>query len=394
MLIVAATDYEGMRVVPARKFSAEPAPRGTTAAASRGPVHVLLVAPFAARGGGMGRIMAYLATQGAEGVRFEMVESRGNGPAITSSWYLLRAGARIVAAASRATPSVVHLNMAERSSVLRKGLLLLLARLLGLPTLLHLHAAEIIPFYQRLHPPGRALLGMIFRAANVCVVLGEPWRAWLADGLRVAPARIVVLRNGVAVPAITHRASAADGFTFVFLGNLLARKGLPDLLRALAEPRLADKRWRLVVAGGGDAKALRRLAQSLNISARVHFAGWLDRAAADAVLAGADALVLPSHHEALPLVLLEAAGLGVPVIATPVGAIPELFRDGESALLVPPGDHVALSAALHRLLSEPECCELLSRNGRALYQREFAVASFAEGLRRLYVDLAAAKRPV
>jgi glycosyltransferase involved in cell wall biosynthesis len=153
--------------------------------------------------------------------------------------------------------------------------------------------------------------------------------------------------------------------------------------------------WRLVVAGGGDATKLRRLANSLDIGARVHFAGWLDRASADAVLARADALVLPSHHEALPLVLLEAAGMGVPVITTPVGAIPELFCDGESALFVPPGDHVALAAALHRVLTEPEFCARLSRNGQALYQREFTIAPFADALRRLYADLtASAARPV
>jgi glycosyltransferase involved in cell wall biosynthesis len=371
-------------------------PAGTRApSATQPPVRVLLVAPFAARGGGMGRIMAYLAAHGAEGMRFEMVESRGGGPAMASTWYLLRAGARIVGAAASAAPAVVHLNMAERSSILRKSLLLLLARTLGLPTLLHLHAAEIMPLDRRLNWPTRMLLGMTFRAADVCVVLGEPWRAWLSGTVGVDSSRIVVLRNGVAVPAGTRSRSGACGFTIVFLGNLLARKGLPDLLRALAAPHLVGMEWRLVVAGGGRTTKLRRLAHSLDIGTRVHFAGWLDRASADAVLGGADALVLPSYHEVLPLVLLEAAGMGVPVITTPVGAIPELFRDGESALFVPPGDHVALSAALHRVLTEPELRARLARNAQALYQREFAIAPFANALRCLYVDLvAAAVRPV
>jgi len=368
--------------------------RANARLAPRPPVHVLLVAPFAASGGGMGRIMAYLAAQGADGIHFEMVESRGGGPAVVSPWYLLRAGARIIAAAFAPAPSVVHVNMAERSSILRKGLLLLLARALCMPTLLHLHAAEIVPFYQRLHWAARASLRGVFRGAGVCVVLGEPWRAWVSDEMGVAPARIVVLRNGVAVPAVSRSAAGAHAFTFLFLGNLLARKGLPDLLHALAAPRLAGVAWRLVIAGGGNATPLRRLAHRLGVGARVQFAGWLDRPATDAALANADALVLPSHHEALPLVLLEAASLGVPVITTPLGAIPELFRDGESALFVAPGDRNALAAALYRLLTDPECRTRLSRNGRALYQREFTMPQFAEALRGLYVGLTAtAARP-
>ena len=356
-------------------------------------VRVLLVAPFAARGGGMGRIMAYLAAQGAEGVCFEIVESRGGGAAMVAPWYLLKAGVRILVACNSAVPSVVHVNMAERSSILRKGLLLLLARACHLPTLLHLHAAEIVTFYQRLHRPARALLRAMFRRAGMCVVLGEPWRAWLCDEVGVDPSRIVVLRNGVAVPAACPTAPCAAGFTFLFLGNLLAGKGLPDLLHALATPRLRFMAWRLVVAGGGNTAPLHLLARTLGIGARVTFSGWLDRAATDAALACADALVLPSHHEALPLVLLEAASIGIPLITTPVGAIPELFRDGETALFVPPGDRVALAVALHRVLTDPECRARLSHNGRALYQREFAIAPFADALRCLYLRLTAAALP-
>jgi glycosyltransferase involved in cell wall biosynthesis len=355
-------------------------------------VHVLLVAPFAANGGGMGRIMAYLAAQGAENIQFEMVESRGSGSAVISPWYLLCAGARIVAAARGVAPYIVHVNMAERSSILRKGLLLTVARTLGLPTVLHLHAAEIMRLYPRLHWPARAALRAVFRGAGVCVVLGEPWRAWLSGEVGVAATRIVVLRNGVAVPAVRQSAGAVGEFTFLFLGNLLARKGLPDLLNALATPRLADMSWRLVIAGGGDAAPLRRLAKTLNIDTRVKFAGWLNRAATDAALANANALVLPSHHEGLPLVLLEAAAIGLPVITTPVGAIPELFRDGETALFVPPGDRFALAAALHRLLADPECRARLSRNGQALYLREFTMAAFATGLRELYLGLTTTAR--
>jgi glycosyltransferase involved in cell wall biosynthesis len=349
-------------------------------------LRVLLIAPYAPGGGGMGRIMSYLGERGAEGIRFDMVESRGGGPVAASVWPIAKAALLLVRVAMSGHPAVVHLNMAEGSSVLRKGLLLHLARFMGLPTLLHLHAASIIPFHARLPRPAQWLLRGTFRRAGLCVVLGEPWRIWVVDRLGVPPERVAVLRNGVPVPRPPQR--PRRGFTFLFLGNLLARKGLPDLLHALADPSLRGADWCLMVAGGGDWARLGHLAREMGIGERVRWAGWLDRAGTDAALAGADALVLPSYHEGLPLVLLEAAGLGVPVITTPVGAIPELFSDGETALLVAPGDRVALAAALVRIMTDPVLAARLARNGRALYEREFTMAAFTARLCRLYAGLA------
>ena len=89
----------------------------------------------------------------------------------------------------------------------------------------------------------------------------------------------------------------------------------------------------LTVIGGGAVGAYRAMAQQLGIAGSVHFTGWLDQAAAAALLAEADALVLPAYDEGLPLVILEAMATGVPVICTPVGAIPEVF-DGSGDRVV------------------------------------------------------------
>jgi glycosyltransferase involved in cell wall biosynthesis len=356
------------------------------------PLRVLLVAPYAPRGGGMGRIMAYFAAADLRpGLCLEVVESRGGGSTLRSIWYALKAAGHIVRAAARHRPTVVHLNMAEGGSVVRKGGLLLLASACGLPTVLHLHAADIVGFHSTLPRPVQALMAAVFRCASMCVVLGEPWRVWLATSLSVDPARIAIVRNGVPRPALARRPDGSAEFTFVFLGNLLPRKGLVDLLHALAlmHSRIAQPAWawRLIVAGGGDSRALRELARELGLADQVRFVGWLNRDASSLLLGAADALVLPSYQEGLPLVLLEAASLGVPIIATPVGAVPELFNDGVDALLVAPGDRAALANALARLMADTELTTLLGENGRRLYEREFTMDKFTNRLGAIYSRL-------
>ncbi len=358
-------------------MSADPAPP---------PRLRLIAAPQGQAGGGMGRVTAYLMQEQAgraDLAPLEALDSRGEGAAVLSALAVARAAARIAGLALRGRVSVLHVNVAERGSVARKGVLLAVARLCGVPVVLHLHAAEIVTFHASLPGLARALVGWMFRSAQLCVVLGEPWRRWVAS-IGVPDARIRVLRNGV--PRLAGWRPRAEGapFRLLFLGNLFARKGIADLLAALAQVGPACS---LVVAGGGDVAGHAALADGLGLGGRVRFAGWVDQAGAASCLAEADALVLPSYDEGLPLVILEALSLGVPVVCTPVGAIGEVLDDGDTALLVPPGDVAALAAALRRLAGEPALATRLGERGRALYEREFTLPVFAERVAALHAEV-------
>ncbi len=350
----------------------------------------VIAAPQGPVGGGMGRVTTYLMQEQARRTDLPSLvalETRGPGSAALSPLWLASAAARLVWQAWRGRVSVLHVNVAERGSVVRKGVLVAVARLCGVPVLLHLHAAQIVAFYDALPAPGRALVRTMFRSAALCVVLGEPWRAWVAS-LGVPDTRIRILRNGVPLPCLVRRLPASgDPFRVLFLGNLFERKGIADLLDALARPVLAECDWSLVVAGGGEVARYQTQAMRLGIGERVRFLGWVDQDRAASCLAEADALALPSYDEGLPLVILEALALGVPVVTTPVGAIAEVLTDGANALLVQPGDTTALAAAMARLVAEPGLCERLSREGRALYVREFTLSLFATRVAALHAEV-------
>ena len=207
---------------PMRKTT--PPPFLATVERASKPV-VLLVGPYGEAGGGMGRIMDYVIEAGAQRdlpVRFEALDTRG-GSGAGAALALVRAVWRILSGGFKRDVHAVHLNMADRGSTLRKGLLLHTARIAGIPTILHLHAAQIIAFHAGLPSPLRAVMKGVFRSATICVVLGEIWRRWVVENMEVAPDRVVVVRNGVPRPIERRPARAGAAFQILFLGNLHER---------------------------------------------------------------------------------------------------------------------------------------------------------------------------
>jgi glycosyltransferase involved in cell wall biosynthesis len=169
---------------------------------------------------------------------------------------------------------------------------------------------------------------------------------------------------------------ARTRFRVLFLGNLLERKGLSDLLQAFSRMATPVAQWEATIAGGGDVEGYQRKAREIGLGNNVTFFGWARQEQAAALLAQADVLVLPSYDEGLPLVILEALANGVAVVCTPVGEIPATLRDGREALFVQPGDSAGIAAALDRLIAEPALRRELERNGEAFYKQRFSIEAF------------------
>jgi glycosyltransferase involved in cell wall biosynthesis len=179
--------------------------------------------------------------------------------------------------------------------------------------------------------------------------------AYLRDvalGWGVEPERLTVVPNPAPVlPSLPSREEAraalgVDGVTLATAGRLTRQKALGDALAALARVDGAG----LVVAGDGPQRAvLEQNAQELGVSDRVRFLGALPRDEVLRVFRAADAALLTSAWENLPHSVLEALAVGTPVVATAVGGVPEVVRDGENGLLVAPGDVDGLADAIRRV---------------------------------------------
>ncbi len=156
------------------------------------------------------------------------------------------------------------------------------------------------------------------------------------------------------------------------VGRLRIRKGMEILLQALAQVRDRGHRLRLVVAGDGERRAaLERLSERLGLGTGVHWAGRCSRSETARLRRRAAALVVPSTYEGMPLVVLEAMGDGVPVIASAVSGIPEVVVDGETGWLVPPERSAALAGALIEAMSDPDAARLRGEAGRQRLEQRF-----------------------
>lgn len=358
---------------------------------SSGRKTVFLACPYGQVGGGMGSIMAYLLSlkhDPSGRFNFKSLESRGGGHIAISPVYLAAAIGRIFREAATGRLAVVHLNLAERGSVYRKAALLAATKLVGGRVLLHLHAAQIVQFHDSMNPIGRLLLRGMFRSADQCIVLGDLWRRWVVDTFKVRSSRVSVIYNGVPATRAAARTAPADGrFRLLFVGNLLERKGVKDLLRAFASPVLKCRDIQLTMAGGGPVETYRQMAADLGIGERVAFTGWLSQDDARSLMVNADALILPAYDEGLPLVILEALASATPVICTPVGSIPEVLEDTITALFVAPGDEAGIVDAIVRLIDDDALGTCLAENGLAIYERLFTMEAFVASISSFYAAL-------
>ncbi len=168
----------------------------------------------------------------------------------------------------------------------------------------------------------------------------------------------------------------------------LPDKGVDYLLTALGKVAAP---FRAVIAGSGPAEDwLRAKARDEGLGERVHFAGWLDAPAIEALYARARCVAFPSvWNEPFGLVGLEAMAHGLPVVAFDVGGVPEWLADGETGLLAPRRDADALAAALERLLSDAELSARLGARGREVAAERYSRAAHAARLEHVLATAAA-----
>lgn len=325
---------------------------------------VLSVGPDHRGRGGMATVERQILESGGRVADVRAVATHVEGSAPRRVRTAARGTATVLGALARGRVDVLHLHVAKRGSIVRKGLLTYAAAAYRVPVVLHCHGGVFADDYRRMPAVLAWAVSRMFRRAARVVVLGEYWRTVYVDLVGVDPDRIVVALNAVRLPdAVPVR--PAGPVRMAFLAKYGAGKGSSDLIRAVAAlPTPVRAAVRLVMAGHGDVDEARALVAELGVSDAVEVRGWIDPPERDALLAESSVFVLPSPNEGLPMSMLEAMAWGVVPVVTAVGAIPEVVVDGENGLFVRPGDVADIAAALSRLAQDPALVTRLARAAR------------------------------
>ena len=265
----------------------------------------------------------------------------------------------------------------------------LASKLLGLPWTVTAHAKDI---FHNDNDPYR-LVPVLTDASRV-VAVSDMTTDWIRS---VAPrAKVTRVYNGMDLDTITWSSPAQRPATVVSVGRLVEKKGMPDLIRAVAAVRERGVDARLEIAGEGPERAL--------IEATIAECGLgdvtalhgpmpqhevLDLVRGAAVFAAPCVVASDGDRDGLPTVLLESMALGTPVVGTPVAGIPEAVIDGETGLIVGEHDVAALTDALELLLTDAETRERFSIAGRARIEEDFDVRQQAANLDRVTREVAA-----
>lgn len=317
-------------------------------------------------------------------------EGRSETPAVRA-WRLLWSPIALALRILLAGAAVVHINTSlNRRAWWRDLAYLIAARLCGARVVYQVHGGDLPRRFAARHLPA-PLLRKALRLPDAVVVLAS---GELAAYREFVPGqRILAMPNGIDFDACRARRARPPRrrdapFQLLYVGRLARGKGLAETFEALALARRGGVSAELTVAGSGSEEApLRKLAMQLGIADAVRFVGPVFAEAKRALFESAEALLLPSHSEGLPYTLLEAMAAGLPVIATPVGAIPDVVDEGVHGLLVPVGDTAAIAAAIAKIAARPALVAAMGIAARRRIARRYTVARLAQDFAQLYRGL-------
>ncbi|MBR0753294.1 glycosyltransferase family 4 protein [Bradyrhizobium jicamae] len=362
------------------------------------PLRLLVATPYGAHGrGGIDRltdlIIDTIDQRGDLDVKAERLVTRGQKSIYWGAVVFARALFQFCLAARRGKVDLIHIHLAWRGSAYRKLIIAAMARHFRVPYVVHLHAGQFDQFWAEAGPKLRRSINRLFVDSAAIIVLGDYGARVILDRLPGLRDKITILPNASTSPSHPNPDRSESGQTRItFLGFLEPDKGVPQLVDALG--RLACRAdWRATIAGSGDIEQTRDHARRLNIADRIDFPGWLAPSETAALLQQTDILTLPSFVESLPMAVIEAFAYGIAVVATPVGAVPEVVTHERNGLLVPVGDAAALADALNRLIENGALRRRLGDAGRRDHAERYEINSYTRRLASVWRKAARCRGP-
>jgi glycosyltransferase involved in cell wall biosynthesis len=299
-------------------------------------------------------------------------------------------------------PQIVHLHQLKA-----RALGALAARAAGVPHIVQTYHGTL--FQQYYAPPLTAALVTAERClgrwlVHHTIAVSEAVRRELVDRQIVTPRRVTVIPLGVVLAPFLKAPRHAgplrqslgippDARVLGFVGRLVPIKAAHHFLQAVTEVvrTVRGPVYAVIVGDGPERSRLEGQAHQANVADRVFFLGW--RRDLARICGDIDVLVVSSLNEGTPVVIIEAMAARSAVVATRVGGVPDVVRDGQTGLLVEPGDPKGLAAAVRRVLEDDALREQLASTAQASVYPRYDAATLSAAMRQYYLHVIGRHEP-
>ena len=259
-------------------------------------------------------------------------------------------------------PSIVHIHTGSRKSFWQNAIYFKISKLMNKKIVLHIHGGAFRHFYEEQREIGGKFIKKIIESADSVIVLSNSWKH-VINNISITKS-LEIVQNPINVKEITkYKKTRKDNqLTILFVGRVVKEKGIYELLDAFM--KIKQPTLKLIIMGNYDQSDKILLEYKENKS--IEFLGEVrDKNLKYQIYANSDIFVLPSHIEAMPMTILEAMASGLPIIATNVGAIPEIIKNNYNGIIIHPNNVKELVNAIKKLVAMNDLRNDVSKNNKA-----------------------------
>lgn len=350
----------------------------------KGKLRILMCSSDRKEKGGMNSVIDQLMNYDW-GTDFELsyLATHITGNAIKKIWFFGKAYFKLKKLLKADAFDIIHIHMSYKGSFYRKYYVTKLCKKYEKKVIIHLHGSEFKDFYNRGNDRIKEQIKELLSIADTFIVLGNDWKNFLQA---VAPGANIQIINNCIPNSFIEKKCENKIPSILFLGALIERKGVIDLLSAVKILSQNEKlNFKVLIAGtGSEENKLKDYVIKNDLQNIVSFLGWVSGKQKVDLLKNTDILVLPSYNEGLPISILEAMSYGMPIISTNVGSISEAVKEDENGFLISPGNIVQLERALSKLIIDRNLWRRFSIESKKIIDVSFSEKVFFDKIRKIY----------
>jgi glycosyltransferase involved in cell wall biosynthesis len=280
---------------------------------------------------------------------------------------------------------LIHIHANSDISFYRKTIILRFCKLCNKKIILHIHGHDFDSFYRKNRQFLKKYIRNSLLKSNKVLVLSEYWKTFFDK--EFPNVKTEIFQNGVDIKAYHYCIKKTNSLNkYLFLGRMGERKGVYDLIKAIAIIVNSLKRNNLIfyIAGDGEIENVNKMVNNLNLTNNIKVLGWLNKEEKKKILKECEVVVLPSYDENLPMSLIEAMSCGKIIISTFAGGIPDLVKQNINGFLFHAGDIQRLVDHILFVTDNPEKMKPISQNNINTITQHFNIETLSLKLNAIY----------